>query len=66
MCGGGKKSAPPPPVRAPTTDMSTSRASQAQANAAAQRINAATVMSQTEPPPSNFGAELGTTSQPAA
>ena len=62
MCG-GKKSAPAPaPVQAPITDMSTSRQSQAQADAAVQRANASTIVSQSEPTqPASFGAELGTT-----
>jgi hypothetical protein len=62
MCGGGKKSRPaPPPVPGPVTDMSTSRVSQANADAAAQRAMAGTIISQTEPQQSSsFGAELGT------
>jgi hypothetical protein len=61
MCGGKKKSPPPPPVTAPITDMSTSTASQANADAAAQRAMAGTIISQTEPQQaSSFGAELGT------
>lgn len=61
MCGGGK-SAAPAVIKAPKADMSTSKDSQAQANAAAQRAMAGTIVSQTEPTEAgSFGAELGST-----
>jgi hypothetical protein len=61
MCGGKKKTPAPAPVQAPITDMRTSTASQAQADAAAQRAMAGTIISQTEQSqPTSFGAELGT------
>jgi hypothetical protein len=59
MCG-GKKSAPAQqPISTTSVDLNNSRASQTAADAAVHRVNAGTIVSQTEP--ASFGAELGST-----
>lgn len=58
MCGGSKKSAPAPaPAPVQMQDPTAAGQSQAEANAAQQRVNAATILSTTTDN-NKFGAEL--------